>query len=152
MAELRRKLFVGCDHAGFALKTHLISYIKTLHPEIQLEDFGTHSDASVDYPDFANKVTAKISAEEIGQKLCFGLLICGSGQGMAIAANKVKGIRAALCWNPQIAELARKHNDANVLCLGSRVIDFQTAELTLESFLKFDFEGDRHLKRLKKML
>lgn len=138
-----KKLVVGSDHAGFELKEHL----KKALPELPWEDLGTFSaTTSVDYPDFANEVCQRVSDPET-----IGLLICGSGQGMAIRANRYLNIRAALCWNEEVARLARAHNNANVLCLGARTMDPQVCERTLLTFLDTAFEGGRHANRVDKL-
>jgi ribose 5-phosphate isomerase B len=111
------------------------------------EDFGTNCLDSVDYPDYAKKV-----AEEVNSKdLIMGILVCGSGQGMAMTANRFKNVRAAICHNSDVAKVTRQHNDANVLCLGSRFIDMSEAIKCVDVFLSTDFEGERHLKRINKI-
>ncbi len=138
-----KKLVVGTDHAGYELKEHL----KKVFPELPWIDLGTNSPtASVDYPDFADQVCQQVSPPE-----SVGVLICGSGQGMAIRANRHPHIRAALCWSDEIARLARSHNDANVLCLGSRTMDHQLCEKMLLTFLATEFEGGRHTNRVDKL-
>jgi ribose 5-phosphate isomerase B len=139
-----KKIFVGCDHAGISLKKPLME----LFPQLPWEDCGTFSDASVDYPDFAETVVQKLKDYPGGDAV--GVLICGSGQGMAISANRHKHIRAALCWNVEIARLSRAHNNANVLCLGARSTDPRTAQEILKIFLNTSFEGGRHEKRVAK--
>lgn len=137
-----KNLYVACDHAGFELKEHLQNTL----PELPWKDLGTFNTQSVDYPDYADLLCPQIKDETT-----FGVLICGSGQGMAIRANRYTHIRAALCWSEEIAHLAREHNNANVLCLGSRVMNYQTCEKTLLIFLNTAFAGDRHLKRVDKL-
>ena len=137
------KIFLGCDHGGFALKDQLIQSF----PEHEFIDLGTSSEESVDYPDFANKVCQEV----INDADAFGILICGSGQGMAMRANKFPQIRAALCWNEEVAELSRQHNKANVLCLGARVIEADLAIAITRKFLTTDFEGGRHQRRVDKL-
>ncbi len=139
------KIAIGCDHAGFELKTKLIEMLKLDGHEI--EDFGCFSNESVDYPDFAHPTCESI---ENGQNE-LGILICGSGNGISMAANKHQGIRAALSWTPEIAELARLHNDANVLSLPARFVSEQTAKEIVKVFLTTSFEGGRHLKRVNKI-
>lgn len=137
------KLLVACDHAGVPLKEHLLSTI----PELPWVDLGVSSiDQKVDYPDYADLVCKQVSAPR-----AIGVLICGSGQGMAIRANRYPKIRAALCWNEFMAELARTHNDANVLCLGSRTMDHKQCERILLTFLDTAFEGGRHQARVEKL-
>ena len=135
-------LAIGSDHAGFELKQFLI---QNLEDRLRLEDFGTNNEDSCDFPDFAIKVCKFILDNENYK----GVLICGSGVGMAIAANKIKGIRAALCTSSEHAELSRMHNDANVLALGGRVIGIEVAWDMVQHFLITDFEGGRHTKRVQ---
>lgn len=135
-------LVVGSDHAGLELKSHLM---KTL-PSLPWLDLGTKHGESVDYPDFADQVCLQVNPPTR-----IGLLICGSGQGMAIRANRYPHVRAALCWHDEIARLARAHNDANVLCLGARTMDFKACERILTTFLTTDFEGGRHAPRVEKL-
>jgi ribose 5-phosphate isomerase B len=132
------------DHAGFALKNHLVAYTKTLGHEVV--DVGTHSEASCDYPDFAHAAAAKILADRT-----LGILVCGSGIGISIAANRHAGIRAVVCSEPFSAEMARRHNDANVLCMGSRVVGIGLAEKLVDAFLGASFEGGRHAGRVAKI-
>ena len=137
------KIFIGSDHAGIELKKSLIGSF----PQFQWQDLGPFDSSSVDYPDFADRVCRKV----ISTPNSFGVLICGSGQGMSIRANKYLGIRAALCWSTEIAELSRKHNNANVLCLGARFISEPKAVEILQSFLSTAFEGGRHQQRVDKL-
>ncbi len=139
------KYFIGTDHAGFAVKPFVIEYLQK--KGIEVEDLGTYSTESVDYPDFAHKVAEAVLANE-GTK---GILICGSGIGMSLAANKHKGIRAALCHDAYTAEMARRHNDANILCFGERVVGVGVIESILEAWLTHEFEGGRHERRVKKI-
>ena len=139
------KIVVGSDHAGFELKQIIIEYLSERN--MNYEDFGTNCLDSVDYPDYAKKV-----AEEVNSKdLIMGILVCGSGQGMAMTANRFKNVRAAICHNSDVAKVTRQHNDANVLCLGSRFIDMSEAIKCVDVFLSTDFEGERHLKRINKI-
>lgn len=138
-----RKLYIAADHAGFELKKYLINKF----PELKFEDLGTDNPDRVDYPDFADRVVQKLQTDRDS----FGVLICGSGQGMAIRANRHQNIRAALCWTDEVAKLSREHNDANILCLGSRFTDPQKAESILKSFLNAEFEGGRHQNRVDKL-
>ncbi len=137
------KIYVACDHAGLGLKNQLIAGL----PELNWQDLGTNDSASVDYPDYADRVAIAIKTDPAAM----GLLVCGSGQGMAIRANRHKHVRAALCWSIQVAELSRAHNDANVLCLGARVIDPKTALDIAQKFFSTPFEGDRHARRVEKL-
>ena len=136
---------IASDHAGFKLKEIIISHLKAL--KIEVIDNGPKSDESVDYPDFAKKVVDDLKRSCANK----GILICGSGQGMAMSANKHTGIRAALCHNLEVTKLARAHNDANILTLGARVLDHETALQCVDTFFNTDFEGDRHQKRIDKI-
>ena len=139
------KIAIGSDHAGFELKEKIKKLLEELGHEY--EDFGTDSEESVDYPDYALKV-----AESLAKKKCDrGILICGSGIGMCMSANKVPGVRAALCQNVEMARLSREHNDANVLTMGARLIDEVTAKEIVKVWLKTKFLGERHLRRVNKM-
>lgn len=139
------RIAAGSDHAGFEAKEHLKRWLEARGHDV--EDCGTHGTASVDYPDFAARV-GKIVA---GGKADLGVLVCGSGIGMSIAANKVAGIRAAHCTDGYQARVARQHNHANVLCMGQRVSGLGVMEDTLESFLEHRFEGGRHAPRVEKI-
>ncbi len=136
---------IGCDHAGFILKDPLIEWARSAGHMVQ--DFGTHSPASVDYPDFVHPVARVIEEQDN----TWGILICGSANGVAITANKHAGIRAAICWKPELASLARQHNDANVLCLPARFISQQEALEIARAFFSSDFEGGRHENRVRKI-
>ena len=136
---------IACDHAGFTMKEHLKGVITALG--FVAEDYGTFSGESVDYPDFAKPVCKKVA----GAIAAAGILICGTGNGMAMTANKYADIRAALCWNAEIAALARSHNNANILVLPSRFMTFDMAEQCLKAFLDTPFEGGRHAGRIEKM-
>lgn len=140
-----KKIFIGSDHAGFQLKENVKVFLEK--KKFKINDLGTFSEESCDYPDFAKKVAEKVAKE----KNSFGILICGTGIGMSIAANKIKGIRAALVQDEFTAKKAREHNNANVLCLGARVIDSEKAKKILNIFLNTDFEGGRHSKRVEKI-
>lgn len=140
-----KRIIVGADHAGFELKTALVEALRTRGYEV--EDVGTDSPASVDYPDFAHRVAEAVSKERVP----LGLLVCGSGVGMSVAANKHPGVRAVVCSEPYSAAMARCHNDANVLCLGGRVVGRGLAESILDVFLHSSFEGGRHARRLEKV-
>jgi len=140
MADL--KVAIGCDHGGLALKNKIVDYLKS--NGFKFKDFGTFSQDSCDYPKVAKEVAVEVSKKNFDK----GILVCGSGIGMSIAANKVKGIRAALCWNLATAELSRQHNNSNVLCLGERVIEEKLALDMVDLWLKTDFEGGRHKTRV----
>ena len=136
---------IGADHAGFELKTKVKTW---LEPQVALlEDLGTDSVESVDYPDFAHAVAGEV---EQG-KYDLGILICGSGIGVDMTANKHQGIRSALCWNKEISKLAKTHNNANIICLPGRFISFDEAKEILTTFFNSQFEGGRHLKRIGKI-
>ncbi|MCD6036057.1 MAG: ywlF [Rickettsiales bacterium] len=136
---------IASDHAGVSLKTSLIAVLEA--KGYKAIDLGTNNDASVDYPDFANALAASMKEG----KATRGVLICGSGVGISIAANRHPFIRAALCHNAEIATLAREHNDANVLVLGARMVDDTTAKSALTAFLDTKFAGGRHEGRVKKL-
>lgn len=139
------KIAVGSDHAGFELKQIIIEHLSERN--MNYEDFGTNCLDSVDYPDYAKKVAEEVNSKE----LIMGILVCGSGQGMAMTANRFKNVRAAICHNSDVAKVTRQHNDANVLCLGSRYINISEAIKCVDVFLSTDFEGERHLKRINKI-
>lgn len=139
------RIALGADHAGFSLKEHVGSYLEGLGHEV--EDVGTHSEQSVDYPDFAALVGERVARGRADR----GVLVCGAGIGMAIAANKLAGVRAANCLNPYTAHLARAHNDANVLALAGRILAPAFAESIVTEFLETPFEGNRHVNRVKKI-
>ena len=140
-----KKLYIASDHAGFTLKEYLK---KKLSKKIKFDDQGPHSnEMSVNYPDFAHKLCKKVSKNSSNM----GILICGSGMGMAMAANRHKKIRAALCYSVENTKLSRLHNNANVITLGARLINKNTAIKCINTFLKTKFEGGRHLKRVKKI-
>lgn len=136
---------IGCDHGGFEIKEKIRIYLENNH--IIFRDFGTNGTASVDYPEFAKKVSESVSSGESK----FGILICGTGIGVSIAANKIKGIRAALCHNVHYAQMAKKHNDANILCLGGREITDKEAIDIVNAFLNTKFESGRHEKRISQI-
>jgi len=139
------KLAIGCDHAGFELKETLKTYL--VEKGFELVDKGTYSLDSVDYPDFAHAVSIAIEKGKVG----LGILICGSGNGISMAANKHAGIRAALCWKSEIASLARLHNNANILSLPARFISVEEAKEIVDTFLSTEFEGGRHANRVNKI-
>lgn len=143
--DTAKPIAVGADHAGFEYKKAIVIYLNKLG--YQVADYGTYSESSVDYPDFAHPAALSVERDESG---C-GILICGSANGVAITANKHQQIRAALCWQKEIAELARKHNNANMLCLPARFISLQNAFDIIDTFLKTSFEGGRHEGRVNKI-
>jgi ribose 5-phosphate isomerase B len=139
------KIAIGADHAGFEYKELLMKQLSKLgHESI---DFGTYSLDSVDYPDFAHPVANAVEKKEFE----LGVLICGSANGVAITANKHQGIRAAICWNEELASLARQHNNANIVCIPARFVSPDLAEKILAKFLATPFEGGRHEKRVNKI-
>jgi ribose 5-phosphate isomerase B len=140
-----KKISIASDHAGYKLKCEIIKFL--LKKNIQTIDMGPLNLKSVDYPDYAKKVANSIKLK----KKEAGILICGSGTGMAISANKVKGIRAALCYNKKSTCLSRLHNDANIITIGSRFTNKKNALLLIMLFLNTKFEGGRHLRRVKKI-
>ena len=139
------KILIAADHGGIKLKSDLVKFLKKLH--VSVKDLGTNSEDSVDYPDYAIKL-AKTVGKSKSQK---GILICKSGIGMAISANKVKGVRAALCLNKKMAELSRQHNNSNVLVLGAGFVPSKKAEGIVKAWLGAKFEGGRHERRIKKI-
>jgi len=139
------KIAIGADHAGFHYKEKVVSYLKTNGYEVK--DFGTYSAESTDYADFAHPVASAVENNTFD----LGILICGSGNGVAITANKHQGIRAALCWNEELAGLARMHNNANVLCMPERFVSYELAEKMVVKFLNTAFEGGRHERRVNKI-
>jgi len=139
------RIAIGSDHAGFQFKTLLIDLMQDMGHEV--EDFGTHSEQSVDYPDFVRPVAEAVARGEFDR----GVVLGGSGNGEAIVANKVKGVRCALCWDVTTARLARQHNDANVVSLGQRVVSMEAAKDLVAVFLTTEFEGGRHVRRLEKI-
>jgi len=139
-----KKIFIASDHAGYNLKNSVISKFSKKQ---KLIDLGPTSSDPVDYPDFAKKLARKVSSN----KLYLGILICGSGMGMAITANKIKNVRAALCYSNKNTKLSRLHNNANIITLGERLISKNKAINLIKIFLSTKFEGGRHLRRIKKM-
>lgn len=139
------KIAIGSDHAGYYLKEDIKKYLE--EKEIEVIDLGPSNDNRVDYPDYGHAVGHKV----IDDKLDFGIVICGSGIGISIAANKVKGIRAALCSEPYSAKLSRRHNNANVLAMGARLIGLDMAKEIVDAFLSEEFEGGRHINRVEKI-
>lgn len=142
---MEKKVAIGGDHAGFEYKGKLIQKLTLLGYEVK--DFGPFSDVSVDYPDYVHPLCSAIESGEFE----FGVVICGSGNGVAITANKHQGIRAALCWNEALAALARQHNNANIIALPARFISYEHAERLTEIFLLTEFEGGRHQNRVNKI-
>ncbi|MGV3539038.1 MAG: ribose 5-phosphate isomerase B [Rufibacter sp.] len=139
------KIALGGDHAGYQYKEVLKQALATQGHEVK--DFGPYSEASVDYPDFVHPLSTAVENQEFE----LGILICGSGNGVAMTANKHAGIRAALCWNKELAELARSHNNANVLCIPARFVSEEVAKEMVSTFLATPFEGGRHQNRVAKI-
>ncbi len=139
------KFYIACDHAGFNIKENVENIVKNLGHEII--NLGTNSNDRVDYPDFAHKLSLAV----LEDKNSFGILICGTGIGMSVTANKHKGIRAALCHDAYTAEMARAHNNANVLCFGERVVGIGVIESMIKAWCETEFEGGRHSNRVKKI-
>jgi len=136
---------IGSDHAGFAYKTELIAWLR--QKGFQVQDFGTHSTDSVDYPDFAHPTATSVEKGEAA----FGILLCGSANGVCMTANKHAGIRAGLSFMPEVARLIRQHNDANIICIPARFVALPLAQEMIEIFMETAFEGGRHQKRVNKM-
>ena len=145
MNYLFKKVCIASDHAGFQLKEFIKDFL--INKNISIIDLGPLNQNSVDYPDYAKKVSNRVKSK----KSEVGILVCGSGTGMAISANKVRKIRAAVCYNLKSTRLSRQHNNANVIALGARLTKKSTALQLISVFLKTKFEGGRHLKRIKKI-
>jgi ribose 5-phosphate isomerase B len=143
--DLTKPIAIGSDHAGYEYKEDLISFLEGRG--FSFTDFGTHSKDSVDYPDFAHPVA---NAVENGEA-AFGILVCGSGNGVAITANKHSHIRAAICWGEELAQLAREHNNANIICIPARFVREGDAEKMVDIFMRTMFEGGRHSLRVEKI-
>lgn len=143
--DLSKPIAIGADHAGYEYKTVIADLLR--NKGLEVKDFGTSSTDSVDYPDFAHPVATAVESGEAG----LGILVCGSANGVAIAANKHQGIRAAICWQTEIARLARQHNNANIICLPARFISTPAAEEMVNIFIDTAFEGGRHEKRVEKI-
>lgn len=141
---MNKKIAIGCDHAGFQLKKVLISHLSEQGWE--LVDFGCPSEESIDYPDYAHPV-----AEYVENNNSLGVLICGSGNGISMSANKHQGVRSAICWTKEIAALARQHNNANILSLPARFITIEEGLKISNTFFSTDFEGGRHERRVNKI-
>lgn len=139
------KIAIGCDHGGITLKDSIVNYLE--ERGVQIEDFGTFGTESVDYPDYAYKVARSVADGRADK----GILMCGTGIGISIAANKVNGIRCALCYNTETARLTALHNDSNILAMGGRVIDCDTAVDIVKTWLDTPFEGGRHIIRINKI-
>ena len=145
MNFLFKKICIASDHAGYNLKEHIKDHL--INKYVSIFDLGPYQDKSVDYPDYAKKLANRLKKK----KSDIGILVCGSGTGMAISANKIKGIRAAVCYNATSTRLSRQHNNANIIALGARLTKKSLSLQLVELFLKTKFEGGRHLKRIKKL-
>ena len=143
--DLTKSIAIGCDHAGVDYKDAIKTYLES--NGFSVKDFGTYTKDSVDYPDFAHPVAASVENNETA----FGILICGSANGVAITANKHASVRAAICWGEELASLARQHNDANVICIPARFVDETTSIKMVETFMNTAFEGGRHEGRVRKI-
>jgi ribose 5-phosphate isomerase B len=137
----------GSDHGGLNLKKKLMNHLEENYPKLQISDLGTYDETSIDYPDYAKKVVDSILSKEAN----LGILVCGTGIGMSIKANRYKGIRAALAHNEFTAQMAKEHNNANILCLGERATDSDMAIKILDIWLTTEFAGDRHQRRINKL-
>lgn len=143
--DLSKPVAIGSDHAGFELKEDVISFLES--KDVSCKDFGTHSTDSTDYPDYAHPVAKAVESGEAA----FGILICGSANGVAITANKHQGVRAAICWGEELAKLAREHNNANIICIPARFVREGDADRMVQLFMETAFEGGRHEKRVNKI-
>ncbi len=143
--DASKPIAIGCDHAGFDYKNALVLWLQG--KGYQVKDFGTHSADSVDYPDFAHPTASSVENGETA----FGILLCGSANGVAITANKHQGIRAGLCWQNDVAKLVRQHNNANIICIPARFVSLALAEQMIEVFMTTEFEGGRHATRVGKI-
>ena len=139
------KIAIGSDHAGFIFKQKIMDFLTA--KGIEVKDFGCFSEESVDYPDFAHPVATGVEHKTYD----LGIVLCGSGNGINMTVNKHQGVRSALCWNVELAVMAKAHNNANVLALPARYIDYSVAEACVESFLNTEFEGGRHGRRVDKI-
>lgn len=142
---MKKIIAIGSDHAGFGYKSAVIDHLQQKGYDVK--DHGTFSEASCDYPDYAHAVANAVETSDAWM----GILICGSANGVAITANKHQGIRAAICWENEIAKLARQHNDANIICIPARFVDTELALNMVDLFLSTEFEGGRHLNRVQKI-
>lgn len=140
------RIAIGADHAGFTVKEFVRRHLESAGHDVR--DFGTDGPASVDYPDYGAAVARSVASGDAE----LGVLVCGSGQGMSMVANRVRGVRAALAWTEEIARLSRQHNDANVLCLPGRFVEVEHAAAIVDAWLRASFEGGRHTRRVEKMM
>ena len=137
---------IGNDHAGTSYKFKIIEFLKT--KKISVINFGTNNDLSVDYPDFVHPVTKALSSKKVD----YGILLCGSANGVAMTANKYKEVRAGICWNEEIVKLVRQHNNANILCIPARFVSLEKALEMVETFINTSFDGGRHQLRINKII
>jgi ribose 5-phosphate isomerase B len=140
-----KPIAIGSDHAGFEFKVELVKWLN--QEKLQVMDFGVYENVSVDYPDYAHPVARAVEESESS----FGILLCGTANGVCMTANKHQSVRAAICWAPEIAKLVRQHNDANIICLPARFISLDLAKSLIEIFIQTPFEGGRHERRVEKM-
>ena len=143
--DLSKPIAIGCDHAGFEYKTEIVKFLNS--KGWQVKDFGTYAADSVDYPDYAHPVADSVEKGEVA----FGILLCGSANGVCITANKHQGIRAGLSFETEVARLIRQHNDANVICIPARFVSLEDARQMIEIFISTPFEGGRHQTRVNKI-
>ncbi len=143
--DFSKPIAIGCDHAGFEYKTEIVKHLNK--SGYQITDFGTYEQSSVDYPDFAHPTALSIQNNEAA----FGILICGSANGVAITANKHSNVRAALCWQKDVSEITRKHNNANIICIPARFVSLSYSIEMIETFINTAFEGGRHQIRIDKI-
>ena len=143
--DLTKPIALGADHAGYEYKEAIKNHLEK--KDMQVKDFGTHSPGSVDYPDFAHPTASSVENNETS----FGILVCGSANGVAITANKHAGIRAAICWKPELATLSRLHNNANIICIPSRFVSLSETLEMIDLFIATEFEGGRHEERVNKI-
>lgn len=143
--NLTKPIAIGSDHAGFEYKQQLVSWLE--EKGFEINDLGVHNPESSDYPDFAHPVAHEVEKADAS----FGILLCGSANGVAMTANKHQGIRAALCWQPDVARITRQHNNANIICIPSRFVSLEYAKQMIEAFIETPFEGGRHQRRVSKI-
>jgi len=143
--DLSKPIAIGCDHAGFEYKTEIVKFLNS--KGWQVKDFGTYTADSVDYPDYAHPVSEAVEKGDVA----FGILLCGSANGVAITANKHQNIRAGLCWISDVAKLVRLHNNANIICIPARFVSIPQAKELVDIFINTEFEGGRHANRVNKI-
>jgi ribose 5-phosphate isomerase B len=143
--DLSKPIAIGCDHAGFEYKIEIVKFLNS--KGWQVKDFGTYAPDSVDYPDYAHPVSEAVEKQEVA----FGILLCGSANGVAITANKHPAVRAGLCWISDVAKLVRLHNNANIICIPARFVSVFQAKELVDIFINTEFEGGRHANRVDKI-